>query len=699
RRREADEDRRWKTVYRFAGGTHDFADDWLVHQARAERHGDELMVEAGEPGLLIYNHPLPGDVRLSFICRLECDNPSDLSVFLAGSDAVAIDGVYLTAYEFKYGGFSNTQSRLYRRGTILFDESDSPLERGREYHVVASRVGARLRLEVDGRTVWDVIDPEPLAGLDCNRLGLFGFHGTYVYRDITVEWLRGHEQVDLLELAERQMALGHFATAQDLLFSAVDVAPDEQTRTEARRRLRDVELLRRWERQAPEVKRRLTRHWPEAAVVFDRRGLSVSLSGAEICDLEPLRNLPVRRLDLHGNRITDLWPLADCPLVWLDISDNPVSDLGPLRGLELEELQADRCRIHDLGPLADCPLIELSLSANRIESIAALRGMPLRRLDLSHNRVADLSPLAGAQIDRLGVRDNPGLEDLGPLAGMPLAQFDCSRTAVADLGPLAGAPLHLLHFGQTPVRDLSPLAKMPLRYLSCDYCGVEDLTPLTGMDLKHLEASGNRISSLAPLAGMHPMAIGIAANRLETLAPLDRDLPARHLICFGNPLDPAYLRELLAAGGLPVGVQEGLRLSLALAEGDLGVLLALSEVHRDRRWYVMQTVLPIHAVRRLQRRLGLRLACPADAELQERLRRACMHGPAAERNPIILLGLRPGSQTWEDGSPVRWNAFRDGRLPRGDSELPGSVICRGDGRWRVTSDSNLLVVAVFEWDL
>ncbi len=698
RLREADEDRRWKTVYRFADAAGAVVDDWLVHQARVERQGDELRVEAAEPGLLIYNHPLPGDVRLSFTCRVESDNPSDLSCFLAGSDAVAADNVFLTGYEFKYGGFSNTQTRLYRRGTILFDENDSPLEPGRDYRVVASRVGARLRLEVDGRTVWDVVDPEPLAGLDSNRLGLFGFRGTYVYRDLTVEWLRGHEQVDLLELAERQMALGHFATAQDLLFSASDVAPDEQTRAEARRRLRDVERLRRWERQVPEVERRLRRHWPDAEVVFDRLGLSVNLSGLGINDLAPLQGMPLRRLDLRGNQITDLWPLADCPLVRLDISANPVRDLTPLRGMELAELYADRCRIRELEPLADCPLVELSVSANRVTSLAPLQGMPLRQLVVGYNRVTDLAPLAGAAIDRLGVMGNRELASLAPLQGMPLVQFDCSRTAVSDLGPLAGAPLHLLHFGQTPVSDLAPLAKMPLRYLSLEYCRVEDLTPLTGMDLKHMEASGNRISDITPLSGMRAMAISIASNRLETLAPLDRQPPARHLICFDNPLDPAYLRQLLAQDNLAVGVREGLRLSLAIAEADPEGLRALADVHHDRRWYVLQTHLPIHAARKLQRQMGLRFACPVDAELMATLRGLCMHGVAWERNHDILLGLRPGSQTWEDGSPVRWNDFPDGRLPHCEEEVPGAVICRGDGKWHVTQDANRLVAVVLEWD-
>ena len=49
------------------------------------------------------------------------------------------------------------------------------------------------------------------------------------------------------------------------------------------------------------------------------------------------------------------------------------------------------------------------------------------------------------------------VQDLSPLRGMELTEFNCLVTPVEDLAPLANMPLTTLLFDATKVRDLSPL--------------------------------------------------------------------------------------------------------------------------------------------------------------------------------------------------------------------------------------------------
>jgi len=60
---------------------------------------------------------------------------------------------------------------------------------------------------------------------------------------------------------------------------------------------------------------------------------------------------------------------------------------------------------------------------------------------------------------RLDLSGNPGLRDVSPLSGLPLARLDLSGSAVTDLSPLSGLPLARLDLSGSAVTDLSPLAK------------------------------------------------------------------------------------------------------------------------------------------------------------------------------------------------------------------------------------------------
>jgi Leucine-rich repeat (LRR) protein len=57
----------------------------------------------------------------------------------------------------------------------------------------------------------------------------------------------------------------------------------------------------------------------------------LDLRRAPVRDLGPLRELPLRKLDLQGSAVADLTPLAGHPtLEHLELSETPVADIRPL---------------------------------------------------------------------------------------------------------------------------------------------------------------------------------------------------------------------------------------------------------------------------------------------------------------------------------------------------------------------------------
>ena len=172
---------------------------------------------------------------------------------------------------------------------------------------------------------------------------------------------------------------------------------------------------------------------------------AIVLANCGVANLEPLRGMPLRMLDLQG-----------CP----------VSNLAALEGMPLVELYLDNSSVEDLAPLAKCvELKKIYLNASNVKDLGPLIGLPIEELNLVGTRVSDLRPLIGMPLKMLWLTDLP-VTDISPLAATPLQSLTLHRTRVEDLGPLARLrTLQRLHIGETPVKDLSPIAGLPLTRL------------------------------------------------------------------------------------------------------------------------------------------------------------------------------------------------------------------------------------------
>ncbi len=82
---------------------------------------------------------------------------------------------------------------------------------------------------------------------------------------------------------------------------------------------------------------------------------------------------------------------------------------------------------------------------------------------ISDPAIEDISPLAGLPLYRL---DLPGchISDVTVLKGMKLGQIDLSNTAVSDISVLAGMPLDRAYLNKTRIKDSSALSDIPFQH-------------------------------------------------------------------------------------------------------------------------------------------------------------------------------------------------------------------------------------------
>ena len=156
--------------------------------------------------------------------------------------------------------------------------------------------------------------------------------------------------------------------------------------------------------------------------------------------------------------------------------------------------------VTDLGPLADAS--------------------HLRFLDISWTNIDDIAPLAHLPLESFTAHDSP-LSDLSPFAGSKtLTRLLIYRSAVTSLEPLASvANLRELYLTNTAVRDLEPLAELTeLGTLDIASTPVASVEPLSKLSLDGLDLSSTQIDDLSPIGA--PAENGACLNALDL--PLSR---------------------------------------------------------------------------------------------------------------------------------------------------------------------------------
>ncbi len=90
----------------------------------------------------------------------------------------------------------------------------------------------------------------------------------------------------------------------------------------------------------------------------------------------------------------------------VDIAGLTVGNLNALKGLQIKILNLSEATIEDIAPLKDLPLSYLNLSHTNISDISALENLPLHYLNLEGTQVKDLTPLIAMPLKHLILPDD-----------------------------------------------------------------------------------------------------------------------------------------------------------------------------------------------------------------------------------------------------------------------------------------------------
>ena len=187
---------------------------WEIHQINGkwEIQNGELRVWDGEPISFRLRMLVSGDVRVEFDCHQEGSFLSDASCFIGAlpfSESKK-DCPFYGGYLFQYGGFANTQLALRAPERILWHLQAVPLIRGKRYHILAEKVGERVKLLVDGRIIFNIKDPNPLIGAEHAGVGFYAYGADTYYDNVRVYQLDAPIKADLLETARDFLVKGEF---------------------------------------------------------------------------------------------------------------------------------------------------------------------------------------------------------------------------------------------------------------------------------------------------------------------------------------------------------------------------------------------------------------------------------------------------------------------------------------------------------
>lgn len=158
--------------------------------------------------------------------------------------------------------------------------------------------------------------------------------------------------------------------------------------------------------------------------------------------------------------------------------------------------------IEDISPLAGLSLLAADLQGCHITDVSPLEGMPMRELFLEKTGVRDISPMRGMPLEKLYMSETP-VDDVSALEGAPLVELNLAYTRVADVSPLAKSRLKMVWLNDAPVVDISGLAPNPLESITLAGTKVHDLSPLKGHPtLRRLHIARSEVTDLTPLEWM-----------------------------------------------------------------------------------------------------------------------------------------------------------------------------------------------------
>lgn len=309
---------------------------------------------------------------------------------------------------------------------------------------------------------------------------------------------------------------------------------------------------------------------------------TLRISGNNIDDLFPLRNMLFSELDLSNNLLYDVSDISTTHLTEINLSGNSLMNYVwistfieqntklqkiNLNGITINGPAPDLYTSFSLGGRPQVPynLIELDLGNTLLQDISSISQYSmLKKLNLSGNNQTDVSPLSSLALVELDLSNNnffdlnslssgsilTSLEKLN-LAGNYDLNYAQVETLLSNNHYLTHLNLSDIHlYNNFPVfNSLHTGLPYALKELILSNCGLTDASNIGQYySLETLDVSDNKLTNMYGIEGPLYQALNISGNDITDLVPFNSITELRKLDISGNlNIDFNQLRPYLEA--------------------------------------------------------------------------------------------------------------------------------------------------------
>ncbi len=144
---------------------------------------DGMLVASGDrdDNILLLARPMPGLQRIEFVAASTPPdwekNPEGATLAICDLTALIHTSAEkpLEGYTVQFGSAFNTINAVRRQRALVVADRTIKVEPGRFYTIVAEFDGQHMRLSIDGKTVLEVEEKDPLLGPGHDRMGIYSY--------------------------------------------------------------------------------------------------------------------------------------------------------------------------------------------------------------------------------------------------------------------------------------------------------------------------------------------------------------------------------------------------------------------------------------------------------------------------------------------------------------------------------------------
>ncbi len=152
----------WNLVFNDEFDRDEIGEGWTVYSGDWNIENGSLVGK----GQIYVTKAFPGNHRIVF--EAESDEPNDLSPFIHAGERGFVSGYFL-----QFGGLDNAFNVARRLGKDMSTDYWHMIEPGQVHKIIAEFDGRHVRLTVDGETVHEYEENDPLTGEAHQRVGLY----------------------------------------------------------------------------------------------------------------------------------------------------------------------------------------------------------------------------------------------------------------------------------------------------------------------------------------------------------------------------------------------------------------------------------------------------------------------------------------------------------------------------------------------